>query len=152
MPEEVGTVSIHAEVKRKFTQQEAIEVILHATKDGGLPLEDRVVLLCGVVREQQDQIAQEQQANAALAGALHGFRGLVCKAAWALAAVGVTAFADGCSVHGNGGCPRHGHRMYTPETVEALLELAAVDDAGYALVHGAAPQGGSRRDGAMFDA
>jgi hypothetical protein len=40
----------------QFTQQEAIEAILNATKDGDLPLEDRLVLLCEIVKEQQREI------------------------------------------------------------------------------------------------
>jgi hypothetical protein len=35
----------------QFTQQEAIEAILNATKDGDLPLEDRLVLLCEAARD-----------------------------------------------------------------------------------------------------
>jgi len=53
------------ETQVKFTREEAIAAVLKATGDGDLSLEDRVVLLASVVREQQDALAQEQQANAA---------------------------------------------------------------------------------------
>ena len=72
------------DVKTKFTQQEAVAAILNAVKDGGLPIEDRLILLCGIVREQswdirqlRNELRQEQQVNAANTATLASLKALV---------------------------------------------------------------------------
>jgi len=44
------------QVKTQFSSRDAITAILNAIKDGGLPIEDRLVLTGAVLREQQEQI------------------------------------------------------------------------------------------------
>lgn len=120
-----------SDVKTKFTQQEAIAAILNATKDGELSLEDRVGLLGGIVREQQDQIAQEQQANAALLGWFKEFRGLVCNAARALSWPGADE-PQWTFLEQPLAAEHHAHRSFGPDARAALAALAALDTSGYA--------------------
>jgi len=124
---------VQQKVKTKFTQQEAIEAILNATKDGGLALEDRVILMGGIIREQQDQIRQEQQVNAALLGWFKKFRALTCNAAFYLAMPGSEAAPFTAFESTKDGCPGlHFHELLTPEARKALGELAYLDTSKYA--------------------
>lgn len=79
------------------------------------------------IKQLRADLAQEQQANAALLGWFQEFRALVCKAAWAIVFPGqnITGFA------GDEGT-RHCHDMLAGDALAAFADLAALDPSGYA--------------------
>jgi hypothetical protein len=57
-------------------KSQTVETVLKDVADGDLTMESRLILLLSVVRDQQDMIRQEQQANAAMVGTIAFFREL----------------------------------------------------------------------------
>lgn len=118
------------QVKTDFTEAEARRTDLQIIMKGDLRPSEAVVLLAAIGEAQEDALAQEQQANAALLGFFEEFRRLVCTAAHALAMPGAcgenrTGFPDGVGAG-------HVHEVFSEDGHQGLAAVAALDTSGYA--------------------
>jgi len=123
---------------------DAVQGVLEYVSDPDRPLDERLALLCGLVKVHvakiaglQDDLAQEQLLNAAntttiawLKEAFLEARALGCKAAWALGMTDVVGFTKRSTPTEE--LPGHTHELFTEEQLAALRPLAALDTSGYA--------------------
>jgi len=98
-----------------------------------------------LLEQQEQDLAQEQAVNAANTKTLRILKAAVCKAAYLLAmpgseAANLTGFEKAqCDspLHEGEPCTAHAHPLYSPDAIEALADLAALDDSAYAPAFGA---------------
>ena len=124
---------------------DAVQGVLEYVSDPDRPLDERLALLCGLVKVHvakiaglQDDLAQEQLLNAAntttiawLKEAFLEARALGCKAAWALGMPGADA-PESTSLEQPLAAEHHAHQSFGPDARDALAAVAALDTSGYA--------------------